>query len=149
MFALSPEMQQHLPSESIAVLQFIALKLPNSTSVSCIMRPEKYTSALPPNSTDPNEISILPLPPADVIRNLQQFVQHPTQSVICPHVMTAGGKRFPISTIPFWACILELQEVQTVWKLAVDSLQKRMDKEQGNEVIQKVFDALSHLLWSG
>jgi hypothetical protein len=148
MLTLPLEMQQYLPSDSITVLKLIALRLSTSTSASHIIWPEKYTSTLPPNSTDPSKIRILPLPPADVIQNLQQFAQCPTQSVLCPHVMNARGKRFPVSTILFWACILELRKVQAAWEYAVSGLQRRREREQGNDIIQKVLDVLSYLRWS-
>jgi hypothetical protein len=149
---LPPEIQQHLPDGRIPVLTFLTIALPEVITTNRIMQSNKYVSSLPPNSKDIDEMLRLAIPPPDIVYALQHLIGKPEQSVasiICPHVAAASRKRYPLIVVLGWVRLLELHGIQSKWKDAVDTLQRRIGQEPGSVLVREALQALSYLPWSG
>jgi hypothetical protein len=152
---LPPDIQKHLPDGRAPVLAFLATSLPQITTRSTtgpLMQIEKYTSPLPPNSDNVEEMLALPIPPRDIVGALMHLVRNPNQqilkSVLCPHAPAAGGKRFQTYLVQYWVRILEIHAAQSKWQGAVDRLQLRLSREPQSELVKKAFHTLTYLPWS-
>ena len=149
---LPPDIQQRLPDGRAPVLAFLATSLPQITIASPLVQVEKYTSPLPANSDNIEEMLALPIPPRDIVSALERLVRSPNQqtlrSVLCPHALAAGKKRFQTYLVQYWARILEICAAQSKWQDAVDRLQLRLSQEPQSELVKKAFHTLTNLPWS-
>ena len=151
MASLPPDIQQHLPDRRMPVLAFLAIRLPKVINTNHFIQPEKYISSSPPNLDDIKEMLGFPIPSPDVVNALQHLIQKPEQnvgSILCPHVTTAGGKRFPSTVVLCWARLLEICNVQSKWENAVRNLQMWMTWEPESALAQRAFQVLTNLPWS-
>jgi hypothetical protein len=150
---LPPDIQQRLPDGRAPVLAFLATNLPQITITSPLtMRIEKYTSPLPANSDNVEEMLALPIPPKDIVSALTRVIGNPDQqtlkSVLCPHAPAAGEKRFQTYLIEYWARILEIRAAQSKWQDSVDRLKLRLSQEPQSELVIRSFHTLTYFPWS-
>jgi hypothetical protein len=149
---LPPDIEQRLPDGRMSVLAFLTITLPNIITTNRVMQPDKYISSLPPNSKDIDEMLMLEIPAPDIVYALQRLIGKPGQrvaSILCPHAPTAGGRHYPLTVVLCWARLLEIRGIQSKWKDAIDSLQRRMVQDPGSVLVRDSFQALSYLSWSG
>ena len=146
--SLLPAFEQYLPDNKLSISSLLAFKLPPSAPAApSLVRPKKFVSKLAPNSEDVHEITSLQIPPPNILSALQDLIKNPmVKSIQCPHEPGAGGKRFPTVTVLYWTRIVAIQEVQTCWQHAVNSLQARMNGDN-SELLQAAVRSLSYTPW--
>ena len=145
--------RNNLPSPNVSINEFLAIFLPPCTSVTVrLMRVEKYLSEQPPNIHNVNNVSELLPPPAEVVLALKRRLRDQNgsiTSVICPHLPTSGGARYPLWIIEFWAELSMVCDIQENWKRAASQLEAKFRAAPKNHLLQCVVKTLAHLPWTG
>lgn len=150
MLNLPPEIEKCLPDIKLSVLAFLAFQLPKAATINSHMRPNKFTSNMPPNSENIADILGLHPPPESIVNALTTLIRDSTiKSIRCPHESTAGKKRFPLVTVTYWARLITIRKIQSQWQDAFGQLQAQMDNNTNSKLLQDVFNNLSHIPWHG
>jgi hypothetical protein len=145
--------RNQLPSRNISVNKFLAVSIPPCVSATArLTRIEKYISEQPPNITHVSNLSKLLSPSAEVVKALKRRIgseDDPISSILCPHLLTAGGARYPLWVAEFWHELHIARGIQENWRRAAHQLDARLRRTVGNHLLQDAAGMLSHLPWTG
>jgi len=145
-----PEIQQHLPSNTLSVREFIVLDLPAFAPATTPQPLRDYTSALPPTVDNVNEIVSRLSPPDDTLLALQQSIRSgQVKSIHCLHYPTANSQRYPLWLVSFWTQLSSARRIQKQWRKAVRNLESQIDQDEGSVPLRQAFNALLYVPWTG
>lgn len=150
-----------LPIPDASVLDFIKFPLPVVTRSNCDkFSPSDFFSRQPVNYNTPGDIQKIPIPPAktvDALRSaLNAMIRTGQTSVVYAHITSKTPRYFPLWVILYWSEVIVLRIIRDTWSGAdenLGTLTKVWEKPKGQHIdqrlIQRVYDTLSVLPWSG
>lgn len=105
-----------LPKKNISLLDILNFSLPGIARESGLLQN--------PTTTDPGKILQIPLPPLPILEHLLQSTElQNAQSIVCQHVPSLTGLRFPPWIVTYWAEASRIGTVKNKWILAEEAME--------------------------